>query len=112
MNFKNSTNVSAADSVARRASIYMRLRAKLGDRREREAEAVANVRLNFRRGKKVPISSRSPSSGCAATGHIACGNSHQSEILDGIVGHKSASRVGANYGESAAGKKAVIRSEA
>lgn len=52
MNFKNATNVSAADSVARGASIYMRLCAKLGDRREREGEAVASVRLSSRWGGK------------------------------------------------------------
>ena len=36
VNFKNATNVSAADSVARGASIYMRPRAKLGDRVAKE----------------------------------------------------------------------------
>jgi len=52
VNLKNATNVSAADSVARGTSIYMRPRAKLGDRREREIEAGASVRLNSLSGKK------------------------------------------------------------
>ena len=71
MNFKNVINVSAADSVARGASIYTRPRAKLGDRRKREVKEDASVRLNSRRGKKVPISSQNSSSGCDVTAHVA-----------------------------------------
>lgn len=103
MNFKNATNVSAADSVARGASIYMRPRAKLGDRREREVEAGASVRLNSRWGeKKVPISSQS-SSGCDST----CDDRipHQSEILDGIAGSQISVGSWRELRESVAQKK-------
>lgn len=100
VNFKNATNVSAADSVARGASIYMQPRAKLGDRREREVEAGPRAfDWILTGGEKKFQFRRRVLWGATRRCHTWRDRiPHRSEILDGIAGHKSASGVGANYG--------------
>lgn len=115
MNFKNATNVSAADSVARGASIYMEPRAKLGDRREREAEAGRERSIEFSLGEKK------------SSNFVV--ESYGVRRRDGATRGDRASRIGVKYwtaspdtnqrrelaritGASAVGEEAVIRSEA
>lgn len=84
--------MSARQTVLHAVRLFIcGLGAKLGDRREREAEAVASVRLKFPprgRGKKVPISSRSSSPSWAATAHRM---------------RQSASRIGVKYWTASSG---------